>query len=61
MAEHKFDLFKKTGQIPEKMEARVGDWLGRSFFEEKKLIYEAKFNFWPFLFLSGPGIYFLQY
>ena len=41
------------------MEARVGDWLGRSFFEEKKLIYKAKFNFWPFLFLSGPGIYFL--
>jgi hypothetical protein len=41
MAEHKFDLFKKAGQIPEKMEARVGDWLGRSFFEEKKLIYEA--------------------
>jgi hypothetical protein len=39
------------------MEARIGDWLGRSFFEEK-FIYEAKFNFWPFLFLSGAGIYF---
>jgi hypothetical protein len=29
------------------------------FFEEKKLIYEAQFDFWPFLFLPGPGIYFL--
>jgi hypothetical protein len=28
-------------------------------FEEKKLIYKAKFNFWSFLFLSGPGVYFL--
>jgi hypothetical protein len=59
MAEQKFDLSKKrAGQIPVKMEARVGDWFGRSFFEEK-LIYKAQFNFWPILFLSGPGVYLL--
>jgi hypothetical protein len=40
------------------MEARVGDWFGRSFFEEK-FIHKAQFNFWPFLFLSGPGVYLL--